>query len=308
MPNAGSLFSSVRLLNAAMTDVRKGTGDQRPLLLCGRSAPLDALIEALDAQANPAVQLFAVRRLTPDDSARLSEASVAVYGGEVVSGLDEQTRADLEVLGRAKSPKLAMLEALDLPSDAVAAAGRVRGVQPQDVMPYRQGHFPVNRAMDMLADRVGSSGPWVASQVPALRSRIVEGVIEAAARRNAKASLMIFVPGADMPVLTAVQMRMVLQIAACHGEEVSVDRAFELLSVLGAGFGFRMLARSALDFIPVAGWAVQSGIAYSATRALGTAADEYFERGAVADVSKLRAIAEGLRYELEEQIRKRRAS
>jgi uncharacterized protein (DUF697 family) len=201
-----------------------------------------------------------------------------------------------------------MLEALDLPSDAIAAAGRVRGVQPQDVMPYRQGHFPVNRAMDMLADRVGSSGPWVASQVPALRSRIVEGVIEAAARRNAKASLMIFVPGADMPVLTAVQMRMVLQIAACHGEEVSVDRAFELLSVLGAGFGFRMLARSALDFIPVAGWAVQSGIAYSATRALGTAADEYFERGAVADVSKLRAIAEGLRYELEEQIRKRRAS
>src|SRR4029079_10471764 len=99
-----------------------------------------------------------------------------------------------------------------------------------------------------------------------------------------------------------------LQMAACHGEEVSVDRAFELLSVLGAGFGFRMLARSALDFLPVAGWAVQSGIAYSATRALGTAADEYFERGAVADVSKLRAIAEGLRYELEEQIRKRRAS
>jgi hypothetical protein len=101
MPNAGSLFSSVRLLNAAMTDVRKGTGDQRPLLLCGRSAPLDALIEALDAQGNPAVQLFAVRRLTRDDSARLSEASVAVYGGEVLSGLDDQTRADLEVLGRA---------------------------------------------------------------------------------------------------------------------------------------------------------------------------------------------------------------
>jgi uncharacterized protein (DUF697 family) len=308
MPSAGKLFSSVRLLNAAMTDVRKGAGDQQPMLLCGRSAPLDVLIDALGAEGSQAVQLFAVRRLTREDSARLSQASVAVYGGEVLSGLDEQTRSDLEVVGRAKAPKLAMLEALDLPSDAIAAAGRVRGVEPHDVMPYRQGHFPVNRAMDMLAERVGSSGPWVASQVPALRQRIVEGVIEAAARRNAKAALMIFVPGADMPVLTAVQMRMVLQIAACHGQEVSADRALELLSVLGAGFGFRMLARSALDFIPVAGWAVQSGIAYSATRAVGTAADEYFGRGAVADVSKLRAIAEGLRYELEEQIRKRRAS
>ena len=308
MPSAGSLFSSVRLLNAAMTDVRKGAGDKRPMLLCGRSAPLDALIEALGGERPQAVQLFAVRRLNADDAGRLSQASVAVYGGEVLSGLDEQTRSDLQVLGRAKAPKLAMLEALDLPSDAIAAAGRVRGVQPQDVMPYRQGHFPVERAMDLLADRVGSSGPWVASHVPALRSRIVERVIEAAARRNAKAALMIFVPGADMPVLTAVQMRMVLQIAACHGETVSADRALELLSVLGAGFGFRMLARSALDFIPVAGWAVQSGIAYSATRALGTAADEYFERGAVVDVSKVRAIAEGLRYEIEEMVRKHRAS
>jgi len=100
----------------------------------------------------------------------------------------------------------------------------------------------------------------------------------------------------------------VLQIAACHGEAISADRALELLSVLGAAFGFRMLAREALDFIPLAGWAVQSGIAYSATRAVGMAADEYFARGAVADVSKVRAIAEGLRYEIEEQIRKRRAS
>jgi uncharacterized protein (DUF697 family) len=308
MPSAGRLFTSVRLLNAAMTDVREGAGDQRPMMLCGRSAPLDALIEALGGERPQALQLFAVRRLNSDDSARLSQASVAVYGGEVLSGLDEQTRSDLEVLGRATAPKLAMLEALDLPSDAIAAAGRVRGVQPADVMPYRQGHFPVEHAMDMLAARVGSSGPWIASQVPALRSRIVEGVIEAAARRNAKASLMIFVPGADMPVLTAVQMRMVLQIAACHGETVSADRALELLSVLGAGFGFRMLARSALDFIPVAGWAVQSSIAYSATRAVGTAADEYFERGTVADVSKLRAMAEGLRYEIEERVRRHRAS
>ena len=308
MPKTGSVFASVRLLNAAMADVRKGAGDQRPMLLCGRSTPLDTLIEALGAEGSPAVQLFAVRGLTRDDSARLSQGSVVVYGGEVLSGLDDRTRADLEAVGRASAPKLAMLEALDLPSDAITAAGRVRGIEPRDVLPYRQGHFPVERAMDMLADRVGSSGPWVAAQLPALRSRIVEGVIETAARRNAKAALLIFIPGADMPVLTAVQMRMVLQIAACHGEAISADRALELLSVLGAAFGFRMLAREALDFIPVAGWAVQSGIAYSATRAVGMAADEYFERGAVADVSKVRAIAEGLRYEIEEQIRKRRAS
>src|SRR5690242_19296517 len=150
MPKAGSVFASVRLLNAAMADVRKGAGDQRPMLLCGRSTPLDTLIEALGAEGSPAVQLFAVRRQTRDDSARLSQGSVVVYGGEVLSGLDDPTRADLEAVGRASAPKLAMLEALDLPSDAITAAGRMRVIEPRDVLPSRQGHFPVERAMDML--------------------------------------------------------------------------------------------------------------------------------------------------------------
>ena len=68
--------------------------------------------------------------------------------------------------------------------------------------------------------------------------------------------------------------------------------------MLGAGFGFRQLARSMLDFIPFAGWLLQSAIAYAGTRAVGTAAVQYFEHGAVADVSNVRAFAEGARVEL----------
>jgi len=231
---------------------------------------------------------------------------VVVYGGEVVSGLDAQTRSDLEVIGRATAPKLAMLEALDLPSAAVTEAGRVRGVMPSDLMPYRRGRFPAARAMERLAEKAGPNGPYLASQLPALRPHVVDRLIEKAARTNAKTALIIFVPGADMPILTALQMRMVLGIGACYGEKVSTDRAVELLSVLGAGFGFRAVARELLDLVPVAGWAVKSAIAYSATKALGRAADEYFAHGAVADVSHLRALAEGVRAEVLEMIRKRR--
>ena len=113
--------------------------------------------------------------------------------------------------------------------------------------------------MQRLAARVGTSGPWLASQLPAFRPYVVERLIEEAARRNARLALMIFVPGADMPVLTAMQMRLVLRIAACYGEKISPERAVELLAVLGAGFGFRAIAREMLDFVPVAGWAVKSG-------------------------------------------------
>ena len=51
----------------------------------------------------------------------------------------------------------------------------------------------------------------------------------------------------------------------------------ELLGVLGAGFGFRAMAREALDVVPVAGWLVKGLVAYAGTRALGEAARRYFE-------------------------------
>ena len=304
-----SVFSGAKLMYGAVRDVRGVEVQERPLLLCGRKEPLEELRLALGAEhpkGERAAQLFAVRRLGRDDAARLSRASVVVYGGEVVSGLDDATRDDLKVIGRASTRKLALLEALDLPSPAVAAAGRIRGLTPADLLPYRRGRFPVPQAMRELAERAGDSGPWLASLLPAFRPYVVDNLVESAARRNARTSLMIFIPGADLPILTAVQMRMVLKIAAWHGQKISPDRALELLSVLGAGFGFRMIARELLDMVPVAGWAIQSGVAYSGTRALGKAADEYFGRGAVADASRLRALAEGVKVEVQEMIAKRR--
>jgi len=47
---------------------------------------------------------------------------------------------------------------------------------------------------------------------------------------------------------------------------------------------------------------LQSGIAYAGTRAVGTAAVQYFERGAIADVSNVRAFAEGARVELQQLV------
>ena len=151
---AAAATSQARRMFGAVKDVRQGTGTA-PLLLCGRKEPLDELMLALGGGSSQAAQLFAVRRLVRDDATRLSEAAVVVYGGEVVSGLDAQTRSDLEVIGRATAPKLAMLEALDLPSAAVTEAGRVRGVMPSDLMPYRRGRFPAARAMERLAEKAG---------------------------------------------------------------------------------------------------------------------------------------------------------
>jgi len=72
---------------------------------------------------------------------------------------------------------------------------------------------------------------------------------------------------------------MVLGIAAAYGEELTLERARELLGVLAAGFGLRAIARQVVKLVPVGGWAASAAIGYAGTLAMGRAAVLYFERG-----------------------------
>jgi len=113
---------------------------------------------------------------------------------------------------------------------------------------------------------------------PVFRRAVCEEIIRKNARQNAFIGLLP-IPGADMPAITANQGRMVLGIAAVYGEEMSLERARELIGVLAAGFGFRALSRQVVKLVPVGGWAASGGIGYAATLAMGRTAMLYFERG-----------------------------
>jgi uncharacterized protein (DUF697 family) len=131
-----------------------------------------------------------------------------------------------------------------------------------------------------LAAELGDDGIGLAQRLPALRHAVADHLVFAAARQNGVIGVVIVVPGADMPAMTANQIRMILRIATVYGEELGLDRALEILSVVGVGFVFRTLARQALDFVPGFGWAVKGAVGFSGTVALGSAAIEYFEAGA----------------------------
>jgi uncharacterized protein (DUF697 family) len=118
----------------------------------------------------------------------------------------------------------------------------------------------------------------LAKGYPAFRRAACEELIRKNARQNAVIGALP-IPGADMPVMTANQARMVLNIAAAHGEELSLDRARELLGVLAAGFGLRALSRQVVKLIPLGGWAAAAAIGYAGTVAMGRATMLYFERG-----------------------------
>jgi uncharacterized protein (DUF697 family) len=272
-------------------EVRERAGSDRPVLVCGRADPAERVRALLLAGGGDpgAVQAFVLRRLREADRDRLSRAAVVVYAGEVSATLDAETRSDLAVAGGFGARLAVLLEGIDHPGDLVIEAARAPGLLPSAVVAAKRGSMPEAALLRTIAERAEDTGPALAARLPALRPAMVERLIQTAARRNGATAPLVWLPDSQMAAMTVVELRMVLEIAVCYGEQPSADRLLEIASVLAAGFGMRQAARELLDSVPVAGWMVKSAVAYSGTQALGRAAVQYFERGAPADVGRLRA-------------------
>jgi len=237
-------------LVSLLREVRKAERGSAPLAVAGARELVPILARELRAGGDPAA-------VVEQDA---SDAAALVWVGDA----DEER---LRAASRARIPIVAVSEAAALPY--VLANDIVR-------IPPGQG-FPVERIAEVLARRLDDEGLSLAARLPVLRRPVTERLISAASRRNGLIGVAVFVPGVDMPILTFNQLRMVLRIALAHGEGIDRSRAVELAGVVGAGFTFRAVARSLLDFVPFAGWAVKGAIAYTGTRAVGEAAVRYFE-------------------------------
>jgi uncharacterized protein (DUF697 family) len=137
----------------------------------------------------------------------------------------------------------------------------------------------------------GALADWVMRHLPEKRTAIAHNfefvrravareAVQATAWQNAAIGGLAFVPGADMPLMTLNQGKMLLQVAAAYGQQLGPDRIKELAALVGGGFLFRTLARQALTLVPGFGWAIKAGVGYTGTVAMGNAAIAYFEQGA----------------------------
>ena len=151
------------------------------------------------------------------------------------------------------------------------------------------------RLFSLCAEIAGDKAPALGRRYPALRAVVTNKVIYRAAAQNALIGFAFFVPGADMPVMTANQVKMVLSIAGIYGAEIDRERALELAGIVAAGFGLRALARTLVRSIPGIGLVIKVVSGYAATVAMGMAAVKYFESGAPASTSKVVAFAASLR-------------
>lgn len=88
-----------------------------------------------------------------------------------------------------------------------------------------------------------------------------------------------FASAGDMVAITGIQMMLMLQISATYGKEPDMSRMWELLPVVGGGFGFRALARELSGFIPVGGILIKAAIAYAGTVVVGEGATFFEQHG-----------------------------
>lgn len=142
-------------------------------------------------------------------------------------------------------------------------------------------------ARDQVAERMGA---WV---VAACRSKklafayafsfvrrpLARDAVTTTSLQNAAVGLVPLIPGADLPLMTLNQAKMVMQIAAAYGQPLGRERIPEVAAIVANGFGCRALARKAVALVPGVGWVARPSIAYAGTAAVGCAIIEYFEGG-----------------------------
>jgi uncharacterized protein (DUF697 family) len=241
-------------------ETRPTEADNRPLVVAGARELAPVLARELARGGDAG----AVR-----EGGTFERPAVLVY---VASGaLTEVDERELAAARKERIPivLVALGPGLDEPVPDVLATSIVH-------VPAGSG-FPLPRIAEAVAGLLGEDAVGLAARLPVLRRAVSDAIVSRFSRQNGLIGAAVFVPGADFPVLTLNQLRLVLRLARAHGLELGPQRFVELAGVVGGGLGFRALARQLLGVVPVAGWAVKGGVAYGGTKAVGEAATRYFE-------------------------------
>ena len=88
-----------------------------------------------------------------------------------------------------------------------------------------------------------------------------------------------FASAGDMMAITGIQMTLLLNVGATYGRDPDLAAMWELLPIVGGGFGWRALARELSGFIPVGGVFIKAAIAYAGTVVVGEGAQYYYRHG-----------------------------
>jgi uncharacterized protein (DUF697 family) len=252
---------SLRELAGTVRDVRRAAASERPIVVDGLLAGELA------------------KRLTAG-----GEASAVRVGGDPADGsallmvlAGQPSEHDLRQL-RAATRALVPIVAVQTGRDQDVLVPYILAT---DVVPCPPGQaFPVAEISAALARRLGPEAVALAARLPALRDAVAEQLVASASLRAAFLGVASRATAARLPLLAAVQTRLVLDLAAANGREIGPERGAEVGAVAATGLTLRSVVRR-LGLGSSRSVAGLSG--YTGTRALGEAAQRRFRADPAGD-------------------------
>jgi small GTP-binding protein len=240
-------------------------------------------------------------------AARSADSLIVVF--DAAAGVTQGTRDLFDELKRLKKPMTLVLNKIALvvkyKDQVIAKAARDLGVPRSDLIPasatkginLEQIVFSLIRLNPGLLAAVSELVPQYRRQIAA---RYIAG---AAVSAFAVGSTPL--PVADFFPLIAIQIGLTLQLGRVFGQEVTWDKAKEVLLTLGGGAGLREGFRQLLKVIPipVANWLASGLYAAVATAALGLTAREYWAHGGMGSPAEWKQAAGRFRTLLWKRIR-----
>jgi uncharacterized protein (DUF697 family) len=269
-------FNKIRGLQKTLKAVRNEAGQDVKVMICSESITEVAIVSMLQTGLAgvkyPGDSVFAATcRIAAGEkrAASIREADLAVI--VITPKMTNEHVARVAISTANARNRLIVL--IDRESDDLQAKklAKVLGVDVRSIafLPKLEDAEFAPLLMSKILDSIPDKKIALAAAVPLFRKEVVRRIIKKASNQNAAIGFFVFMPGVDMPLLTMNQVRMILQLSALYGEEVSLKRLYEILGVVASGFIFRALARELIAVIPVIGWFIKGAIAYSGTIAVG---------------------------------------
>ncbi len=293
--NAGDLFTLIRKgVSASST----GAEAKKPFrfFLCGDPS--------LVAQFRALLLWYKDDANVPFDAPATLETIDPSRGPSLV-GPDVRCAIFLGLLGDANPKTYALLEGLGIPAfslivdEGVAAptgpqTAPERGAVGEYLVPRIDAPSLKARLFPHIIERCKGVEVAVGRRLPVLRDTVAAKLTRDAALSALKvagaSAVVDHVPvlgivlgtvtsAGDMVAITGIQIVLMMQIGAAYGKDPDVQRMWELLPVVGGGLGWRAISRELSGFIPVAGIAIKSAVAYAGTIVVGEGVSFYYEHG-----------------------------
>jgi len=291
--SAGELFHLARK-SVGATNVR--TDAQKPFrfLLCGDPALLADFRALLLFGHGLEVPLDAPATLETIDPAR----------GTTIVGSNARAVVFLARPGDLAGARLDLLQALRLPIFALVVDSSALATHPpgpplpgtvaEYVVPSIDRETLRSRFFPHLIECCKGVEVAVGRRFPPLReavaAKLTRGAASSALKVAVASAIVDHVPvlglvlgavasAGDMVAITGIQIVLMMQIGATYGKDPDMQHVWELLPVVGGGFGWRALSRELAGFVPVAGIAIKGAISYAGTIVVGEGAAFYYEHG-----------------------------